>query len=74
MNDDLELLKALGKEARHRPGDDVRRKVRVAALERLARPRPWWASLLDQLAIPMALAAGSVVYLVWAAEHTPILR
>jgi hypothetical protein len=75
MKDDLELLKALRQDEAHRPSDDLRRAVRIAALERLATPRRRrvWDVLLDQLAIPMALAAVSVVYLVWAAGHTPLL-
>lgn len=73
MNDDLELLKSL---SRHQPSDAVRRDVRIAALDRLAvaRPVPSWRSLFDQLAIPLALAALSLVYLARAAADTPLLR
>ena len=73
MKDELELLRDL---PRHAPSDAVRRDVRVAALARFeaVTKRPWWHTLLDQLAIPLALAAVSAVYLLWAAEHTPLLR
>lgn len=72
-DDDLELLAAL---PRHQPSDAVRRDVRIAALDRLAaaRPLPWWRSLFDQLAIPLALAALSFIYLARAAADTPLLR
>ena len=70
MND---LLKDL---PRHAPSDALRRDVRIAALARLeaSTRRRWWQPLVDQLAIPLALAALSAVYLIWAAEHTPLLR
>ncbi len=73
MDDDLELLKAL---PCHRPSDALRREVRVRALDRLAvaEPTPWWRPMFDQLAIPMALAALSIVYLARAAADTPLLR
>ena len=73
MTDELDLLKEL---PRHQPSDDLRRDVRVAALDTLAasEPQRWWQVVLDQLAIPLALAALSVVCLVSAASHTPLLR
>jgi hypothetical protein len=73
MTDELELLKDL---PRHAPSDALRREVRVAALARFeaVAKRPWWHGLVDQLAIPLALAAVSAIYLVWAAEHTPLFR
>lgn len=73
MTDELELLKAL---PRHQPTDDLRREVRVASLDALAaseRPR-WWQVVLDQVAIPVALAALSIVCLLQAASHTPLMR
>jgi hypothetical protein len=72
MNDELELLKDL---PRHRPPADLRPRVRIAALAKLSEaPRPWWRLTFEQLAIQLSLAAASVVYLLWAAEHTPLLR
>jgi hypothetical protein len=72
MNDELELLKAL---PRHRPSDDLRRMVRVAALEKLGEaPLPWWKLTLRELSIQLSLAAASFVYLMWAASQTPLLR
>ena len=73
MSDELDLLNEL---PRHPPSEALRRDVRRQALARFeaaSRP-PWWSSLLDQAAIPLALATASVVYLVWAAQHTPLLR
>lgn len=73
MTDELELLKEL---PRHRPSDDLRREVRVAALDALATSEPpsWWQVMLDQVAIPVALAALSILCLVQAASHTPLMR
>ncbi|HHH28087.1 MAG TPA: hypothetical protein ENK57_07050 [Polyangiaceae bacterium] len=73
MTDELELLKAL---PRHQPSDDLRREVRVAALDALAssEPQRWWQVVLDQVAIPMALAALSILCLAQAAAHTPLMR
>jgi hypothetical protein len=73
MNDDLQLLQEL---PRHRPPDALRRQVRVAALDRLAKKRdqPRWRRWFDQLAIPLALAGVSLVYLARAAADTPLLR
>lgn len=71
--DELELLKSL---PRHEPSPDLRRDVRVAALDTLAQqqPLPRWRVLLDQLAIPLALAAFSAMFLLGAAAHTPLLN
>ncbi len=73
MSDELDLLKQL---PRHAPSADLRRSVRVAALDRLAagRKQPWWRVLWQQAAIPRALAVLSIVYLVRAAADTPLLR
>lgn len=78
MTDELELL---GELPRHQPSDALRRQVRVAAIDRLAESAParWWERgvwrlALDQLAIPLALAALSIVCLAQAASHTPLLR
>lgn len=73
MSDEIDLLKELS-------GPPVpaalRREVRVAAVARFeaVAARPWWHPIVDQLAIPLALAAVSAVYLLWAADHTPLLR
>ena len=71
--DELELLRTL---PRHAPSDDLRREVRLAALARLekAEPLPWWRVALEQVALPLALAALSALYLLEAAAHTPLLR
>jgi hypothetical protein len=71
MTDELELL---GELPRHRPSDALRREVGRLALERLRARRPRWRRFSDELAIPLALAAASLIYLAWAAEHTPLLR
>ncbi len=73
MTDELDLLRQLPK---HAPSDDLRRSVRVTALERLAvtARTPWWRRALDQAAIPLALAAFSLLYLARAAVDTPLLR
>lgn len=68
--DELELLKQL---PRHRPSDALRRDVRVAALDRL-QAKPRWRVWFDQLAVPLAFAALSVVYLARAAADTPLFR
>ena len=73
MHDDLHLLKALPRVA---PSEEVRRRVRVAALDRLAAqaPLPWWRAAWRQLAAPLALASVSAFQLFQAAGHTPLLR
>ncbi len=73
MTDELELLKEL---PHYQPTDDVRREVRVAALDALAASQPpsWWQVMLDQVAIPVALAALSIVVLLQAASNTPLMR
>ena len=73
MDDDLDLLKAL---PRYAPPDDLRRKVRVAAVDRLAEQAalPWWRVAIRQLALPLALASFSAFHLIDAASHTPLLK
>jgi hypothetical protein len=78
MIDDLELLKQL---PRHAPSEEHRRDVRVLALQQLEQqqlaqgePAPWWQIVWQQVAIPLALAAFSAVYLARAAADTPLFR
>lgn len=71
-----ELLRELRELPTHPPSTTLRRDVRVAALERLAlqKPQTRWQRFFQHLAIPLALSAMSVLYLLRAAADTPLLR
>ena len=71
-----ELLQELKALPTRGPEPSLRREVRVAALERLEmqRPQSRWLVLWRQLAVPLALSAFSVLYLLRAAADTPLLR
>ncbi len=78
MNDHArdDLLGELRDLPTYPPSTALRREVRVAALGRLAQQKPQtrWQRFFQHLAIPLALSAMSVLYLLRAAADTPLLR